>query len=117
VSELSDRFIKEPREVVKAGDIVKARVLEVDLKRRRIALSLRNKPAAAGAGTGAVRGPRSGAPAGAHGDSRGPRSSPGNGPRRDGGNAGRGFAPSGGGRGPAPNNALADALARARAKG
>ncbi len=114
VSELSDRFVKEPREVVKAGDIVKARVLEVDLKRRRIALSLRS-PSAASGGARAARG---GATAGAHGEPRGPRPAPGGGgPRRDGANAGRGFGGSGGGRGPAPNNALADALARARAKG
>ncbi|MBL8258401.1 MAG: RNA-binding transcriptional accessory protein [Candidatus Competibacteraceae bacterium] len=41
VSALADRFVKDPREVVKVGQVVKARVLEVDLKRRRIALSLR----------------------------------------------------------------------------
>ncbi len=41
ISALADRFVKDPREVVKAGDVVKAKVLEVDLKRRRIALTLR----------------------------------------------------------------------------
>ena len=35
VSQLADRFVKDPREVVKAGDIVKVKVLEVDLTRRR----------------------------------------------------------------------------------
>src|SRR5690606_31804325 len=35
---LSTKFVKDPREVVKAGDIVKVKVLEVDLDRRRIAL-------------------------------------------------------------------------------
>ena len=40
VSQLADRFVKDPREVVKAGDIVKVTVVEVDLKRRRIALSM-----------------------------------------------------------------------------
>src|SRR5690606_7290265 len=41
VSALSDRFVKDPREVVKAGDVVKVKVMEVDLPRKRIALSLR----------------------------------------------------------------------------
>jgi uncharacterized protein len=41
ISALSDRFIKDPREVVKAGDVVTVKVLEVDLERRRIALTRR----------------------------------------------------------------------------
>jgi uncharacterized protein len=41
VSQLADRFVKDPREVVKAGDIVTVTVLEVDVKRRRIGLTLR----------------------------------------------------------------------------
>jgi len=41
VSMLSHRFIKDPRELVKAGDIVKVKVLEVDLRRRRIALTMK----------------------------------------------------------------------------
>jgi uncharacterized protein len=41
ISELSNRFIKEPSEAVKAGQIVKAKVLSVDLKTRRIALSIK----------------------------------------------------------------------------
>ncbi|MEQ1896769.1 MAG: Tex family protein [Vicinamibacterales bacterium] len=41
VSQLADRFVKDPREVVKAGDIVKVKVVEVDLKRRRVALTMR----------------------------------------------------------------------------
>lgn len=41
VSRLADRFVKDPREVVKAGDIVKVAVLEVDQKRKRISLSMR----------------------------------------------------------------------------
>ena len=41
ISALSHNFIKDPREAVKAGDIVKAKVMEVDVARRRIALSLR----------------------------------------------------------------------------
>ncbi len=41
VSQLADRFVKDPHEVVKAGDVVKVRVLEVDVKRKRISLSMR----------------------------------------------------------------------------
>lgn len=41
VSALSDKFISDPREVVKAGDIVKVKVLEVDLPRKRIGLTMR----------------------------------------------------------------------------
>lgn len=41
VSALSNKFVKDPREVVKAGDIVKVKVIEVDIPRKRIALSMR----------------------------------------------------------------------------
>ena len=41
VSALADRFVKDPREVVKPGDIVKVKVLEVDLKRKRVSLTMR----------------------------------------------------------------------------
>ncbi len=41
VSMLAHRFVKDPRELVKAGDIVKVKVLEVDLQRRRIALTMK----------------------------------------------------------------------------
>ncbi|MBL0029932.1 MAG: RNA-binding transcriptional accessory protein [Rhodanobacteraceae bacterium] len=41
VSALSSKFVKDPREVVKAGDIVKVKVLEVDLQRKRVALTMR----------------------------------------------------------------------------
>jgi uncharacterized protein len=42
VSALADRFVKDPHEVVKPGQIVKVHVLEVDLKRQRIALSMKS---------------------------------------------------------------------------
>ncbi|MGB5801403.1 MAG: Tex family protein, partial [Mesorhizobium sp.] len=42
VSQLADRFVKDAHEVVKAGDVVKVRVVEVDIKRKRIGLSMRN---------------------------------------------------------------------------
>ena len=41
ISAIADRFVKDPRAVVKAGDVVKVKVLEVDLARQRIALSMR----------------------------------------------------------------------------
>jgi uncharacterized protein len=43
ISALAERFIKDPREVVKAGAIIKVKVLEMDLERKRIALTLRLK--------------------------------------------------------------------------
>jgi uncharacterized protein len=43
VSQLSDRFVKDPPDVVKVGDKLEVRVLEVDLERRRIFLSARDK--------------------------------------------------------------------------
>ncbi|MGO1750412.1 MAG: Tex family protein [Marinobacter sp.] len=41
ISALSHTFVKDPREVVKAGDIVKVKVMEVDIPRKRIALTMR----------------------------------------------------------------------------
>lgn len=41
ISMMSNKFIKDPREVVKAGDVVKVKVLEVDAQRKRIALTMR----------------------------------------------------------------------------
>ena len=41
ISALSDKFVEDPRTVVKAGDIVKVKVVEVDIARKRIALSMR----------------------------------------------------------------------------
>ncbi len=41
ISMMSTKFVKDPREVVKAGDVVKVKVLEVDLQRKRIALTMR----------------------------------------------------------------------------
>ena len=43
VSELSDRFVKDPREIVKVGDIVKVKVLDVDVRRNRISLTMKTK--------------------------------------------------------------------------
>ncbi|RKP54872.1 Tex family protein [Pararobbsia silviterrae] len=77
VSAMSNRFIKDPHEVVKAGQVVQVKVLEVDVKRQRIALTMRlsdevvanggrgaGAAAQGGAGNGGARGgaPRANAP-------------------------------------------------------
>ncbi|WP_121175843.1 S1 RNA-binding domain-containing protein, partial [Pseudomonas aeruginosa] len=41
ISALSEKFVKDPYEVVKAGDIVKVKVMEVDIPRNRVGLSMR----------------------------------------------------------------------------
>lgn len=41
ISSLSDKFVENPHEVVKTGDIVKVKVLEVDVARKRIGLTMR----------------------------------------------------------------------------
>jgi uncharacterized protein len=46
ISMLSQKFIKDPREVVKAGDVVKVKVLEVDVQRKRVALTMKLDEAA-----------------------------------------------------------------------
>ncbi|NHT74898.1 Tex family protein [Ferranicluibacter rubi] len=48
VSQLADRFVKDPHEVVKAGDVVKVRVTEVDVPRKRIGLTMRKDGGEAG---------------------------------------------------------------------
>ena len=108
ISALSDTYVKDPRDVVKAGDIVKVKVLEVDVARKRIALTRRLDDTPAPAKTPGERDAR---PAG--------------GGRRDGGggggqrNGGRGAAPGPrpGSAAPPANNALADAFARAKRGG
>jgi uncharacterized protein len=90
VSALSHSFVKDPRDAVKAGDIVKVKVMEVDIPRQRIGLSMRldDEP-------GQARGARPAA-----GDSRAVR------PQRG--------APATKPAAPPANNAFADALLRAR---
>jgi uncharacterized protein len=41
ISALTDRYVSDPREIVKAGDIVKVKVLDVEVARKRIALTMR----------------------------------------------------------------------------
>ncbi len=43
ISQLADRFVKDPHEVVKAGDVVRVRVTEIDIPRKRIGLSMRKQ--------------------------------------------------------------------------
>ena len=49
ISHLSDTFIKDPRDAVKTGDLVKVKVLEVDVERKRIALSMKTDTSAVAA--------------------------------------------------------------------
>jgi uncharacterized protein len=60
ISALSHTFVKDPREIVKAGDIVKVKVISVDIPRKRIALSMRmddepGESSGKAAGTGQLR--------------------------------------------------------------
>ena len=52
ISALSNKFVQDPREVVKAGDVVKVKVLEVDAARKRIALTMRLDDEPSGAAKG-----------------------------------------------------------------
>ncbi|HEY8451725.1 MAG TPA: Tex family protein [Natronosporangium sp.] len=95
VSAMSRTFVKDPREVVKPGDVVRVKVLDVDIPRKRISLTLR------------LEDPGRDAPAGGGVDG----SSSGGAPRRDRGAAkrpGQARRPA-----PAPSGAMADALRRA----
>jgi uncharacterized protein len=68
ISELADRFVKDPHEVVKAGDVVKVRVKEVDVQRKRIGLTMRSgtidraAPSGNSRPAGSASGPRTSAP-------------------------------------------------------
>ena len=55
VSALADKFVKDPHEVVKAGQVVKVKVLEVDVKRRRIGLTMKLNDATPTSSGGASR--------------------------------------------------------------
>ncbi|MEV7038760.1 Tex family protein [Amycolatopsis sp. NPDC051061] len=109
VSALSKNFVKDPREVVKPGDIVKVKVLDVDVPRKRISLTLRldDEPGAAssrgGGGGGGGGGQRRGGSGG--GGQRG-------GSGGSGGGGGRG-GNSGSGSGSGGSGSMADALRRA----
>ncbi|WP_409491025.1 Tex family protein [Amycolatopsis sp. cmx-11-12] len=109
VSALSKNFVKDPREVVKPGDIVKVKVLEVDVPRKRISLTLRlddepGKPAREQGGGG---GGRDGG-----GRDRGQGGGQRQGGQRQGGQGGRGGRDRGGNSG-GGGGSLADALRKA----
>jgi uncharacterized protein len=109
VSALSKTFVKDPREVVKPGDVVKVKVLSVDVPRQRIGLTLRldDEVPVAGAPKGDQRRGGSPRPGGGAGGSR-QGAAPPAGQRRDGRGGGGGRRPE-----PEPQGALAEALRRA----
>ncbi|MFP1628099.1 Tex family protein [Streptomyces sp. 5K101] len=103
VSAMSKTFVKDPRDVVKPGDVVKVKVLDVDIPRKRISLTLRldDDASAPSGGAGGPRRERGGRP---------PQQRQGGGGRDRRGGAGGG----GGRQAPAPaNSAMADALRKA----
>ncbi|WP_338857763.1 Tex family protein [Gordonia hongkongensis] len=120
VSAMAHRFVSDPHEVVKSGDIVKVKVMDVDVDRKRIGLSLRlddepgsdGKPSRAPRGQGREDSARGGGNQPRKNDQRG-------GGRGNPGGQGRGAQGQGnrGGnrndRRPAPSGAMADALKRA----
>ena len=98
ISALSEKFVKDPREVVKAGQIVKVKVLEVDPKRQRVALTMRMSDAPANRTGPATRGAPGAGSGGGRPDRRMDRPSPGGRPAAS--------AP------PPANNAIAAAFAK-----
>jgi uncharacterized protein len=115
VSALSKNFVKDPREVVKPGDIVKVKVLEVDVPRKRISLTLRldDEPGAPsgnrGGGGGRDRGQQGGG--GGGGQRRG--GSGGGGAQRGGSGGGGGGGKGGNSGSSGGSGSMADALRRA----
>ncbi|MEH0548310.1 Tex family protein [Streptomyces sp. B21-105] len=104
VSALSKTFVKDPRDVVKPGDIVKVKVLDVDIPRKRISLTLRLDDEAAPRGG---QGEPSGGGRPQRGGGRPPQQRQQGGQRGGGGGGGSRQAP------PPANSAMADALRRA----
>ncbi|MGI5487571.1 Tex family protein [Microtetraspora malaysiensis] len=110
VSAMSNNFVKDPRDVVKPGDIVRVKVLDVDIPRKRIGLTLRLDDETPARGD-QRQGDRGGRRDGGQRDQGGrPRQDRG----RSGGSGGRGSSGASGGRGSAaPGGAMAEALRRA----
>ncbi|MCX4514244.1 RNA-binding transcriptional accessory protein [Streptomyces sp. NBC_01619] len=105
VSAMSRTFVKDPRDVVKPGDVVKVKVLDIDIPRKRISLTLRldDEAAPQASGGGAQGGRREREQGG-----RPPQQRRGGAPRGGSGGAGTGRqAP------PPANSAMADALRKA----
>src|SRR4051794_10762823 len=115
VSALSKNFVKDPREVVKPGDIVKVKVLDVDVPRKRISLTLRldDEPGAPAGNRGGGGGGRDRGQGGGGGGGQRRGGSGGGGQRGgSGGGGGRG-GNSGSGSGSGGSGSMADALRRA----
>lgn len=105
VSAMSRAFVRDPREVVKSGDVVKVKVLDVDVPRKRISLTLRLDDTEASRGGTHGQRDRGGDREASRGESRG-----------RGGQQARGGQPRprrGGATPPPANDAMADALRRA----
>ena len=108
ISALSEKFVKDPREVVKAGDVVKVKVLEVDEKRKRIALTMRLNDSAT---------PRSQPGTGSNSSTGAPFRGNGAGSRSGAGSPGRSPAQSGARNAPADaGGAMAAAFAKLKEK-
>ncbi|WP_369213683.1 Tex family protein [Streptomyces flavofungini] len=111
VSAMSKTFVKDPRDVVKPGDIVKVKVMDVDIPRKRISLTLRLDDEASASGEEQPR----------RGGGRPPQQRQGQGQGQRGGQGRRGGGQGGGQRGQKPqrqgpppaNDAMAEALRRA----
>ncbi len=73
ISALAQKFVKDPRDVVKAGDIVKVRVLEIDLVRKRAALTMRLDDVPRGGAFGSAPSGATAAPTGGNGNRNAPR--------------------------------------------
>ncbi|MER6995518.1 Tex family protein [Streptomyces sp. NPDC000410] len=107
VSAMSRTFVKDPRDVVKPGDVVKVKVLDVDIPRKRISLTLRLDDEAAGS-------PQPRRERGQGGRPPQQRQGGGGRERRGGGAGGGGRQNQAAAPGPAPaNSAMADALRKA----
>ncbi|MER7758481.1 Tex family protein [Streptomyces sp. NPDC097619] len=112
VSAMSKNFVKDPREVAKPGDIVRVKVLDVDIPRKRISLTLRlEDEAEAAAGGGRQRGERGERPRGGRAPQQRGGGAGGTGGTRQGGGDRRGGRREG--TPPPANSAMADALRRA----
>ncbi|GAA2268048.1 Tex family protein [Nonomuraea roseoviolacea subsp. roseoviolacea] len=94
VSAMSRTFVKDPRDVVKPGDIVRVKVLDVDIPRKRISLTLRledeTTASGSGSGSGDARGSRQGGERGGRGRAEGARDGGGARGERGRGDGGRG---------------------------
>lgn len=111
VSALSKNYVSDPREVVKSGDVVRVKVLDVDVPRKRIALTLRLDDEVRPGGGGGRDRRDGGNGGGTGGGQRPPRQQRGADQRRGGG--GNGGNSGGGNGGGSADTALADALRRA----